>query len=127
MYSSLSSPISQFWKALHVVSITHLYIGFPLTNSPHFITPSPRTNPSINYCIQVFSWGSPNFHNTIPSIHTSKTDKTYLMVTEVRTVIAYLRVRYDWNKATPASFDFFLSGYRLHLLICMCVYTIKYH
>lgn len=48
------------------------------------------------------------------------------MVTEIRTVIAYLGVRYDWNKATPASFDFFLSGYRLHLLILyvyVCVYN----
>lgn len=39
------------------------------------------------------------------------------MVTEIRTVIAYLGVRYDWNKETPASFDFILSGYRLHVLI----------
>lgn len=39
------------------------------------------------------------------------------MAIEIRTLIAYLGVRYDWNKEAPGSFGFILSGYRLHVYI----------
>lgn len=50
------------------ISITHLYIGvsfLTVSLSPLHHSCLLGSSPPINYCIQVFSQGSPNFHDTI--------------------------------------------------------------